>query len=319
MSVSDLNEFTLIQRFFNRGSSECAFISVGDDAALLKPLPEGQSLAVSTDMMLLDRHFTREVDPRSLGHKLLAVNLSDMAAVGANPLSFTLALALPHIDENWLELFCKGLFYLADEWNCPLVGGDTCKGALGFSVTILGTVLAEQAFRRDAAMPGDDIWISGNLGAAAFALSKRLSGSVLSTEIARSLDWPTPRVGLGLALRGLVHSAIDVSDGLLGDLRHILEKSNVGARVFWQDIPVSPILKDLSIFEQQRFVLSGGEDYELLFTALPENRSKIELAAAEIGQVIQRIGTIVEELELKVFDISGSLLSIPSEGYDHFP
>lgn len=226
-----MGEFDLIARYFTRPARK-AVLGVGDDCALLAPAP-GMQLAVSSDMLVEGRHFFPGVDPEALGHKALAVNLSDLAACGARPLAFTLALALPRVDEPWLAAFARGLLRLADEHGCELVGGDTTQGPLNICITIFGEVPPGQALLRSGAQPGDDLYVSGTLGDARLALEALLGHVQFPAEtLARArLERPTPRVALGQALRGVASSALDVSDGLLGDLGHILRASGVGACV----------------------------------------------------------------------------------------
>ncbi|HEX6828026.1 MAG TPA: thiamine-phosphate kinase, partial [Burkholderiales bacterium] len=239
-----ISEFDIIRRYFTRPARH-AVLGVGDDAAVLRPAP-GHDLVVSTDMMVAGRHFHPEADAASLGHKALAVNLSDMAAMGAVPRWATLALALPEADEAWLEAFARGFFALAERHGVDLVGGDTTRGPLNFCVQILGEVPTGRALRRDGARPGDDLWVSGRLGDAALGLAHRQGRLVLAPSQAehceRALDWPEPRVALGLALRGLAHACIDISDGLLADLGHVLERSRVGAALRLDAIPRSETL-----------------------------------------------------------------------------
>src|SRR5512134_634676 len=236
-----LSEFDIIRRYFTRPARH-AVLGVGDDAAVLRPAP-GNDLVVSTDMMVAGRHFLPGADPAGLGHKALAVNLSDMAAMGAAPRWATLALALPEADEPWLEAFARGFFELAERHGVELVGGDTTRGPLNLCVQILGEVPTGRALRRDGARPGDDIWVSGRLGDAALLLAHRRGELVLAPQQAaacrRALDLPEPRVALGLRLRGLAHACIDISDGLLADLGHVLERSRAGATVSLEAIPRS--------------------------------------------------------------------------------
>ena len=228
-----MGEFDLIARYFTRPVHRAA-LGVGDDCALLAPAA-GMQLAVSSDMLVEGRHFFADVDPEALGHKALAVNLSDLAACGARPLAFTLALALPRVDESWLAGFSRGLLDLADAHGCELVGGDTTQGPLNICITVFGEVPAGQALLRSGARAGDDLYVSGTLGDARLALEALLGNTALPSEVLAAarlrLEQPTPRVALGLALRGLASSAMDVSDGLLGDLSHILKASGVGARI----------------------------------------------------------------------------------------
>lgn len=266
-----MGEFELIQRYFTRPTPRAA-LGVGDDCALLNLAPTMQ-MAISSDMLVSGRHFFADADPRKLGHKALAVNLSDLAACGAKPLAFTLALALPSVDADWLGPFSQGLWALADEHGCELIGGDTTQGPLNICITVFGEVPRGQALLRSGAQPGDDIFVSGTLGLARLALEARWNKIALAPDIfalaAERMDAPTPRVALGLALRGIASAAADVSDGLLGDLGHILERSGVGATV--QTTLASrlmPAHKGLRTLLPQvpRLVLAGGDDYELVFT-----------------------------------------------------
>ncbi len=293
--MSGLGEFELIERFFVRpGRPSRARLGVGDDGALLD-LPAGHVVVVATDMLVAGRHFFPDVDPVALGHKVLAVNLSDLAAMGARPHAFTLALAIPEVDEGWLAGFSQGLFALADAHQCELVGGDTTRGPLTLCVTILGAVLPEQALRRDGAQLGDDVWVSGSLGGAAWELAQRLAGSASVAAgstidgAGGRLDWPQPRVALGLGLRGVATAAIDVSDGLVGDLGHVLRRSSLarhqvlGARLSWPDIPVDPALTGALEPQRVASALAGGDDYELVFTAPPSQRAVLAALAIETG------------------------------------
>ncbi|MCO5107993.1 MAG: thiamine-phosphate kinase [Burkholderiaceae bacterium] len=315
-----LGEFELIARFFDRGPARDAILGVGDDCALLAP-PEPHSVtAVSTDMLLVGRHFLADDDPVSVGHKALAVNLSDLAAMGARPRAFTLALALPQVDEGWLAGFCSGLFAIADRHGCELVGGDTTRGPLTICITVFGDVPPEAALRRDGAQPDDDLWVSGTLGAAALAVHAIGEGRPLAAgDPARlRLDRPEPRVALGLSLRYVARAAIDLSDGLLGDLGHVLDRSRVGAEVDWPAVPVDPALDGLPDALRLRLALAGGDDYELLFSAAPENRGAIEAIGRRLGLPLARIGRIVAGEGLRVRDARGRPLAVEGHGFDHF-
>ncbi|MDP2142523.1 MAG: thiamine-phosphate kinase [Gallionella sp.] len=312
-----MSEFDLIRRHFTRATPG-AVLGVGDDAALLQPAA-GMVLAVSTDMLVSGTHFFPDADPFLLGHKTLAVNLSDLAAMGATPRWATLALSLPAADEVWLEKFSAGFFALAQQHGVDLVGGDTTRGPLNLCVTIFGEVPPQQALRRSGAQVGDDIWVSGMLGDAALALL-HLQGRITLDEAdfaacVSRLHRPQPRVGLGLALRGIANSAIDVSDGLLADLGHILECSNVGAEIAFEALPVSQVLRSCS---QQKLALSGGDDYELCFTVSATQREEIDRLAVQLGLPLTRIGKIVAGRGCIVQDASGNPLNIETEGYDHF-
>ena len=323
-----MGEFDLIARFFTRPVRHAA-LGVGDDCALLAPAP-GMQLAVSSDMLVEGRHFFADVDPETLGHKALAVNLSDLAACGARPLAFTLALALPCVDEAWLQGFANGLFALADQHGCELVGGDTTAGPLNICVTIFGEVPAGQALLRGGARAGDDIWVSGRPGEARLALDALrgqmdLPAATLARLRAR-LERPTPRVALGLALRGLASSAIDVSDGLLGDLGHVLKSSRVGAEIdvhITTDLLASGALQESAkgIFDAETMMpcaLAGGDDYELVFTAPAARRTAVQAASSASGTQVTRIGRITPAPGLRLLDRTGQPLPGRFASFDHF-
>ncbi|MFM0501097.1 thiamine-phosphate kinase [Paraburkholderia caffeinilytica] len=328
-----LSEFSLIDRFFGRraaaissGAAKGA-LGIGDDCALLAPRA-GEMLAISTDMLVEGRHFFPDVDPEALGHKALAVNLSDLAAMGAKPQAFTLAFSLPKADEAWLAAFSNGLFALAERYGCDLIGGDTTGGPLNLCITVFGSVPSQAALRRDAAQPGDDIWISGTLGDARAGLGlQRGEWSADASDAAtfrRALERPEPRIALGLALRGIAHAALDLSDGLAGDLLHILERSNVGATVDIDAVPRSAALRRLAPEIQQRCSLAGGDDYELCFTAPVAARAKVEAAGREVALPVTRIGTInalqtaADRPAIGWRDAAGAPLTLTLQGFDHF-
>jgi thiamine-monophosphate kinase len=287
---------------------------VGDDCALLRP-DAGLELAVTTDMLIEGRHFLPGAEPRALGHKALAVNLSDLAAMGAAPRWATLALGLPAADETWLAAFSQGFFALAERHGMDLIGGDTTRSQqLTIAVTAMGEVPSGVAMYRAAARPDDEIWVSGELGSAALAL--------VHPEIAAAaakLHEPEPRVELGERLRGLARAAIDVSDGLAGDLQHILERSHVGALVHYQDIPRLDAFAKLKDAELEKdCVLSGGDDYELLFTVARERRKEVESLSRELGVPLTRIGTVQSgQPRLSILDAAGKPMSF-RPGFDHF-
>ncbi|HEY4637101.1 MAG TPA: thiamine-phosphate kinase [Burkholderiales bacterium] len=302
------SEFEIIRRYFSRPAPS-ALLGVGDDAALVQPAA-GRELAVSTDLLLEGRHFAAGAAPRALGHKALAVNLSDMAAMGAAPRWATLALALPSADEAWLAAFAEGFYALAARFGVELVGGDTTRGPLTLCVAILGELPAGTALRRDGARPGDDVWVSGELGGAAYALEHAQDAAA-----AKRLHEPEPRVALGERLRGLAGAAIDVSDGFAQDLGHILERSGVGAVVRYADLPKFRIA-DAAL--EQRCVLAGGDDYELLFTAPPAARAAIEALAAPLGLALSRVGSIQAGApRLQLLDAQGRAMRT-TPGFDHF-
>jgi thiamine-monophosphate kinase len=317
-----MGEFDLIERFFKHPARRSP-LGVGDDCALLAPAP-GMQLAVTSDMLVEGRHFLSTVDPARLGHKALAVNLSDLAACGAAPLAFTLALSLPQADEAWLAPFARGLLALAGEHGCELVGGDTTRGPLTICITAFGEVPQGQALLRSGARPGDELWASGSVGDSRLALEVfrgRLAvpGTVFDAARTR-MEQPQPRVALGLALRGIASAAIDVSDGLLGDLGHVLAASGVGARI---DVAAAAGLlaapAGLFDFEHRlELVLAGGDDYELLFTAPAPSRDAVLAAAAQAGVAVTRIGAIEADAGTRLVDPRGRLLDRRYASFDHF-
>ena len=315
------SEFDLIRQHFTRPTAHTV-LGVGDDAALLK-VDDGYELAVSVDMLVAGTHFLADTDPRQLGWKSLAVNVSDLAAMGAQPKWATLALALPAANEDWIAAFAAGFFACAEAFGVDLIGGDTTRGPLCISVQIMGQVPAGQALRRDGAQLGDDIWVSGHLGDAALALNHLLSKHPLTDdELQQTLPallQPQPRVALGLALRNVAHSAIDVSDGLLADLGHILQASGLGAALRLEDVPRSAILqRHLSSPAVLDMLLAGGDDYELCFTAPPAARKRIMQIAAESGPALSRIGQTASEPGLRVLDRDGNPIKTGASGFDHF-
>ncbi len=323
-----MGEFDLIARHFKRPVRRAA-LGVGDDCALLAPR-SGMQIAVSSDMLVEGRHFFAGTDPEALGHKALAVNLSDLAACGAEPLGFTLALALPQQDDAWLAAFARGLLALADAHGCELVGGDTTRGPLNICITVFGEVPAGQALLRSGAQPGDDIYVSGTLGDARLALEALRDGIVLAEEVLvraqARLERPSPRVALGLALRGIATSAIDLSDGLTGDLGHVLRASGVGASIQAVEIPnlIAANAYRISAGSQidQNFwlqcVLAGGDDYELAFTAPPSARAQVEATARAAATPVTRIGQTEKQSGLRVLDGAGRLLATTFASFDHF-
>ncbi len=325
-----MGEFELIARYFKRPVRRAA-LGIGDDCALLR-IARGQQLAVSTDMLVQGRHFLHGAEPGALGHKALAVNLSDLAACAARPLAFTLALALPEADDAWLEPFTRGLFALADAHDCELVGGDTTAGPLTICITVFGEVprLGEpgSALLRSGAQPGDDLYVSGTLGDARLALEAargqwQLPPDLLARASAR-LERPTPRVALGLALRGVASAAIDVSDGLLGDLGHVLAASGVGACL--HTAALEPLLAcagpalDARVprAHQLRCILAGGDDYELVFTAPADQRAAVVAAAHASATAVTRIGAIDAMPGVRVLDALGQSVEGQWRSFDHF-
>lgn len=321
-----LSEFELIKQYFRRARSSHAghvVLGIGDDCALLAPTP-GMQTAISTDLLIEGRHFFAGADARMLGHKSLAVNLSDLAAMGAKPVGFTLALSLPGADPEWLAAFSSGMFALADLHDCELVGGDTTRGPLAICITVIGEIAPGHALRRDAARAGHDIWISGTLGDARLALAGYWKEIALDAETlalaAPRMHLPTPRVELGraLAARPLAHAALDISDGLVGDLQHILDASKVGATLDVDALPAGPALARQALALRRRFTLAGGDDYELCFTAPASARAAVIAAAGSAGTLVTRVGTIDAEPGLRLVDGAGKALQMDVQGWDHF-
>ncbi len=318
-----LSEFDLIKRYFAQHSIQDKRIAlgIGDDCALLIPSP-GMQMAISSDMLVSGRHFFPDADPFMLGHKCLAVNLSDLAAMAAKPVAFTLALALPEANPSWLAEFSRGLLALADEHQCHLIGGDTTKGPLNICITIFGELPPCSALRRDAAEVGDDIWISGTLGDARLALAGYWNEvqleAVAHQQAATRMHQPTPRIALGLALRGIAHAALDISDGLAGDLGHILEKSGVGARLFIDQLPAGPVLQKQHQELRRQFTLNGGDDYELCFTAPVSCRQQGIDAESKAQTSVTRVGTIEQSPGLRLLDAQGISVNLTYQSFDHF-
>ena len=331
-----MGEFDLIATYFKRPVRQ-ALLGVGDDCALLQPTP-GTHLAISSDMLVEGRHFLSTVSPDRLGHKALAVNLSDLAACGATPRAFTLALALPRVDTTWLAGFSKGLFALADAHGCELIGGDTTQGPLNICITVLGDVPVvngkSQALLRSGARVGDDIYVSGTLGDARLALEvfrghQQVPASVFEQARLR-MEQPTPRVALGQALRGIASAAIDVSDGFLGDLHHVLQASQVGARIdtddaihliaaravsTWGTAGFDPKMDDSRALQ---WVLAGGDDYELVFTAALADRARVAQAAAQAATPVTRVGAIEAAPGIRLVDSRGNSVNGHFPSFDHF-
>ena len=320
-------EFDLIDRFFGRaaraGRTEggAVALGIGDDCALLTPTA-GHQWLVTADMLVEGRHFLSTVSPRRLGHKALAVNLSDLAACGATPRAFFLSLALPRVDEAFLAGFAQGLFELADAQGIVLAGGDTTAGPLNLNITAMGEVPAGQALLRSGARVGDDLWVSGTLGDARLALEVFRGTLSLSAaqfdEVRLRMEMPEPRVALGKALRGLATSAVDVSDGLAGDLGHVLQRSNVGATLRLADLPRSAVLGAMPEDLQRLCLLTGGDDYELVFTAPPDARQRVLEAGRAAGTPVYRIGRIESAPGLRVVDGLGHPVQDLPRSFDHF-
>ena len=323
-----MTEFDLIARYFTRPVKKAA-LGVGDDCAIINSSP-GMQLAISSDMLVEGQHFFSDVSPYSLGHKALAVNLSDLAACGATPVGFTLALALPRVDEAWLQEFSSGLWALADAHGCELLGGDTTQGPLNICITVFGEVPRGRALLRTGAQENDDIYVSGTLGDARLALDALQGKIELPREILaqarQRLELPTPRVALGAALRGVATSSIDISDGLVGDLGHILKASGVGAQID-TDITMNLIAACTGIDwikgqfnaeKQLQMVLSGGDDYELAFTSPPTARQAVQAASVSSQTPVTRIGVIQSQPGLRLVNGRGQPVDDQFASFNHF-
>ncbi|MFT3760704.1 thiamine-phosphate kinase [Thauera sp.] len=316
------SEFDLIRRHFSRATRHTD-LAGGDDAALLRARP-GMQLAISTDMLVSGTHFFADTDPHDLGWKTLAVNVSDLAAMGAEPRWAFLALALPTADEGWLSAFARGFFACADTFGVDLAGGDTTRGPLNLAVTIIGEVPAGDAITRAGACAGDELWVSGQPGLAALGLAALRDESVLDDpgrqRCVAALQRPQPRVALGLALRGLASAMLDVSDGLLGDLAHILAQSRAGATIDDGALPLAELLATGAPAEKARAcLLAGGDDYELLFTAPAAARARIEALSHRLALPLHRIGRITSQPgECLLHTADGREQLLRPSGYDHF-
>lgn len=316
-----MNEFDLIRQFFSRPVPG-DYLGGGDDCALL-PIATGKQLATSTDLLIEGRHFLSGADPVALGHKALAVNISDLAAMGAQPLGCVLGISLPRVDHSWLAGFAEGFYGLADQAACPLIGGDTTRSDhIVISVTVFGQVDPAAALRRSAARVGDDIWLTGTLGAPHVALQLLLGRLPPQPELLAAtrpkLDRPSPPWRFAQSLPGLAHAAIDVSDGLLQDLGHVLKASDCGAELRWADLPVDAALGSLDEPLRHEAVLSGGDVYQLCFTAPAAHRAQVQLLAQQCQVSASLVGTITAEPSLVVMDAEGTMLPLSSRGFDHF-
>lgn len=312
-----LGEFDLIARIrarvLQRGD---VVLGIGDDAALLQP-PLAQQLVVTTDTLNSGVHFPVGTAPADIGWKALAVNLSDLAAMGAAPAWCTLSLSLPEADPAWIDAFIDGFLDLAQQHGVALIGGDTTRGPLSISVTAMGFVEPGRALRRDAAQVDDDVWVTGTLGDAAAALAQpeRHRDPALRAR----LDRPAPRVKAGRALIDIANAAVDVSDGLLADLGHICERSGVGAEIELALLPASPALRQAFDAAQRRSLqAAGGDDYELCFTASPSRRDELLGVGESAGVAVTRIGRVVSGSGVVALDAEGRTWHPPRQGYDHF-
>ncbi len=308
-----ISEFALIQRFFTqqRVKNPSTYLSIGDDCALMS-IPDGYQLAVTTDTMVESVHFFAGTCPEQLGHKLLAVNLSDLASMGAIPVSVTLALTLPNVDESWLTAFAKGFLGLAERYSVDLIGGDTTSGPLTLTVQAMGLVPRGKALMRSSALPGDFIYLTGSLGDAGLGLKINQGYSCVNPDAAlKRFNQPDPQIETGLALIGIANACIDVSDGLAGDLGHILEQSNVGACLYWDELPLSDaVIAYINDTGDWSMPLTAGDDYELCFTVSPEK-------AAQLAVNCRKIGVIEAIPGLRLLK-SGTVQPLTTKGYEHF-
>jgi len=314
-----LGEFDIIRRFFSRSQFPSSGVvkGIGDDAAILHP-ESGYDLIAAADVLNEGIHFPKSTSPHAIGYKALAVNLSDLAAMGAEPLWFTMTLSLPEANEDWLSEFSRGLFEIADQFGISLVGGDTVKGPLSIGIHVLGRVPEGMALRRDGAKPGDKIYVSGNLGGAALALKRGSSGHSVDKDLQKKLDYPEPRIDLGRRLLGVANSCIDISDGLLADLCHILEVSSKGAEILAKSIPLSEFCQEIAQGSVPDCALNGGDDYELCFTVPKEKSDELNKIISDSGIQITCIGEISgrEKLIIKDEELAGAGLRI--SGFNHF-
>ena len=329
-------EFQLIHRYFAESARQFnrseIVLGIGDDGALVD-VPNDKLLCVATDVLVVGTHFPEDASPDLIAHRALAVNLSDMAAMGASPLCFTLGLTLPEANETWLAKFSEGLLKLANQYACPLIGGDTTRGSLAIAITMQGLADKDSHICRDRAAIGDLIYVTGSLGDAALALPALGIDSHLSDVVridealgqdqhnffAKAYYEPTPRVAFGCAVASLVSSGIDISDGLMGDLGHIIKASEVGAKVDLNALPVSDVAKSCSSEESQRAAaLFGGDDYELCLTVKSDKQTQFENLAREHDVSVSRIGEITQGDAIQLYDHDGSVVVIDNLPYEHF-
>ena len=311
------SEFEIIERYFKKKMKQTA-LGVGDDAAMIH-VRNNYQLAISSDMLIENIHFLKNTNPSHLGWKSLAVNLSDIAAMGAIPKWATLSISLPKINHTWLKKFSKGFFKCADKFGIDLIGGDTTKGPLSISITIMGESKKDEALLRSGAKINDDIWVTGQLGLASMGLAN-LQGQLklpprIKMKCIRALEIPTPKTFLGSYLSRYANSCIDISDGLIQDLRHILKASKVGASLLLNDIPCE---KFIHTSKQYQFVLNGGDDYELLFTAPKKNRTFIKKIAKKTNTPVTMIGNITKKKALNILSEQGKSIKFNPKGFDHF-
>lgn len=318
-----MKEFDLIRNYFTEQvvKRKDVVLGIGDDCALVAPAQQ-QHIAITTDTLVAGVHFPESTEPRAIGHKAVAVNLSDLSAMGAEPAWLSLALTLPKIDKDWVAEFCAGVFELCEFYNVQLIGGDTTQGPLSITITAQGLIPVGKSIKRSSAKAGDWLYVTGELGDAALALL-HLQGvesvdEVFKSNIFKQLDYPKPRVLAGQALRDYASSAIDISDGLISDLAHICEASKVGANINLETLPTSSIMnetvgKDKAI----EIALTGGDDYELLFTVSEDNKVGMETALSNIGVSVTCIGQLNCGDKITT-TLNGAQVHINSKGFEHF-
>lgn len=318
-----MKEFELIKRYFSEQmiKRKDVVLGIGDDCAIVSP-SERQNIAITTDTLVAGVHFPHETSARAIGHKSIAVNLSDLAAMGAEPTWISLAITLPEIDTTWVEEFCQGVFELCEFYNVQLIGGDTTQGPLSITVTAQGLVPKDTHLKRTGAKAGDWIYVTGEIGDAALALKHIFKEVNVAAEykesVLRSLDYPTPRILAGQALRGYASSAIDLSDGLISDLGHICAASKVGANIVLDDLPISNALRDtVGLDKAFELALSGGDDYELLFTVSEDNKVGMETALANTSNTITCIGQINRSEKITT-TLNSKPVAINANSFEHF-
>lgn len=311
------SEFELIKRYFTKKNRQTK-LGIGDDAAIIQ-IQKNHELVISSDMLVEGIHFIKNTNPSHLGWKSLAVNLSDISAMGAQPKWATLSISLPKVDPIWLKKFSQGFFKCAKKFNIDLIGGDTTKGPLSISITIMGEIKKNKSLLRSGAQIGDDIWVTGELGNASMGLAclqrKLKLSPTLKTKCIKSLQTPVPKVFFGLTLPRYAKSCIDVSDGLIQDLTHITKSSKVGATLFIEKIPCNAAIKTS---KKYHYALNGGDDYELLFTAPKKYSSHIQKISKKTKIITTRIGVITNQPSISILDRHGKLVSFKNKGYDHF-
>ena len=313
-----LSEFDIIARYFTRPvTREDVVLGVGDDAAIVQ-LPEGRQLATAVDTLVAGRHFPDDTSAFDIGWKSLAVNLSDLAAMGATPAWATLSLTLPEVDEGWLQGFADGFYSLADRHGVALVGGDTTRGPLSVTVQVQGCLEPGKALRRDAAASGHALFVSGTLGDAACALQQLQAGTGADEALLERLNRPQPRVELGCLIGGVAAACIDISDGLLADLGHILEASRCGATLWPERLPASPALQELPYEQRLACQYNGGDDYELCFTVAPEHCAALQALLAQQPLRVTEIGVVDSAPGLRCQYENGRMVTPDSRGFDHF-